>query len=359
MAKQANRMMIGGFVVIAIFILMASLVIFGSGRFFKQTETFVLHFEGSIRGLNVGAPVLFQGVQIGSVTNIVIKASRDDLKASVPVTIQIQPERFQTSDSRLTRYTPNETLPKLIDLGLRGVLTLQSFITGQLMIELDFHPDSPVVFRDTEKKYLEIPTIQSTTKRLALSLQQIDIEGLEQRVTSILDGIDRLVNAPEWTAAMRSFSKTMEQSQLLLSKVDTRFGQIADGMDSNLAEFESLLSDAKRQLNSVAERIDATLDNADGLIININDRVDPLAADTATAIQTYTELARDADAGLQRVASNLDKTLLATREIMAPDAPLVLDLRATLDEISEAARSLKILADLLAQQPESLIRGRE
>ncbi len=359
MAKQANRMMIGGFVVIAIFILMASLVVFGSGRFFKRTETFVLHFEGSIRGLNVGAPVLFQGVQIGSVTNIVIQASKDDLIATIPVTIQIEPERFQTRDSRLARYTPEETLPKLIDAGLRGVLTLQSFITGQLMIEFDFHPDSAAVFRDTEKEYLEIPTIQSTTKRLAQSLQQIDIEGMEQRVTSILDGLDRLVNDPELTSAIRSFSKAMEEVQLLVSRVDTRLGQMADGMDSSLADLESLLSDAKRQMNNVAERVDATLDNADGLIINIKDRVDPLAAETETAIQTYTQLAKDTNAGLQRVVSNLDKTLLATRDIMAPDAPLVLDLRATLDEISEAARSLKTLTDLLAQQPEALIRGRE
>ncbi len=358
MAKEANKMMIGGFVVIAIFILMASLVVFGSGRFFRQTETFVLHFEGSIKGLNVGAPVLFQGVQIGVVTNIVIRANRDDLKASIPVTIQIEPERFQTSDSHLARYTPKETLPKLIDLGLRGVLTLRSLITGQLMIEFDFFPDSPVVFRDTEKKDMEIPTIQSTTARLAQSLLQIDIEELEQKTTSILDGIDRMVNDPELAAALRSFSKTMEDTQLLVSKVDTRLGQMADGMDSNLAELESLLTSAKSQVNTVADRVDATLDSADALMNKISGRIDPLATDTATAIQTYTQLAIDTNTGLQKVVSSLDETLLATRDIMAPDAPLVLDLRTTLDEVSEAARSLKILTDFLAQHPEAVIRGR-
>ena len=62
MAKQANRMMIGGFVVIAVFLLAASVAIFGSGKLFKQTEKFVLYFDGSIKGLNVGAQVLLQGV---------------------------------------------------------------------------------------------------------------------------------------------------------------------------------------------------------------------------------------------------------------------------------------------------------
>ena len=68
MAKQANRMMIGGFVVLAVIIMAASLVVFGSGKFFKKTNKYVLYFDEPVNGLAVGAPVLFQGVQVGSVT---------------------------------------------------------------------------------------------------------------------------------------------------------------------------------------------------------------------------------------------------------------------------------------------------
>ena len=75
MAKQANRMIIGGFVIFAVIILATSLVIFGSGKFFKETREYVLYFDGSIKGLDVGSLVLFQGVQIGSVKKIVLKAS--------------------------------------------------------------------------------------------------------------------------------------------------------------------------------------------------------------------------------------------------------------------------------------------
>lgn len=95
MAKQANRMMIGGFVVIAIGLLAASLVIFGSGKFFRKTNKYVLYFEESIKGLNVGAPVLFQGVQVGTVTGIMIMADFKKIKADIPVYIEIEPARFQ------------------------------------------------------------------------------------------------------------------------------------------------------------------------------------------------------------------------------------------------------------------------
>jgi paraquat-inducible protein B len=74
MAKQANRMMIGGFVVIAVVLLAASLVVFGSGKFFKKTDKYILYFDGSVKGLSVGAPVLFQGVQVGAVSSITIRA---------------------------------------------------------------------------------------------------------------------------------------------------------------------------------------------------------------------------------------------------------------------------------------------
>ena len=150
MAKQANRMMIGGFVVIAVVILAASLVVFGSGKFFKKTEDFVMYFDGSIKGLNVGAPVLFQGVQIGSVKSIVLQADIDQLTLEKPVVIETEPAKFQLEKGQ-KHGKAGENLPELIDKGLRAVLAMQSFITGQLMIELDFFPGTPVNLKNINK----------------------------------------------------------------------------------------------------------------------------------------------------------------------------------------------------------------
>jgi paraquat-inducible protein B len=88
-AKQANRMMIGGFVVVAVVLLATSLVVFGSGKFFKKTEKYVLYFDGSIKGLSVGAPVLLQGVQIGSVASITLNIDPKEIKTDIPVIIEV------------------------------------------------------------------------------------------------------------------------------------------------------------------------------------------------------------------------------------------------------------------------------
>ncbi len=95
MAKQANRMMIGGFVVLAVIIMAASLVVFGSGKFFKKTVTCVMFFDEPVKGLSVGAPVLFQGVQIGSVTIITLQVDPVKMQTHIPVIIEYEPEKFQ------------------------------------------------------------------------------------------------------------------------------------------------------------------------------------------------------------------------------------------------------------------------
>ena len=143
MAKQANRMMIGGFVVLAVIIMAASLVVFGSGKFFKKTNKYVLYFDESVKGLSVGAPVLFQGVPVGSVTNIILQADLVKMKTQIPVIIEIEPERWKV---RTGERNYRKVAAKLIEMGLRAQLIMQSFITGQLMIQLDFYPKSKLCY---------------------------------------------------------------------------------------------------------------------------------------------------------------------------------------------------------------------
>ena len=335
MAKQANRMMIGGFVVISVLIFAASLVVFGSGRFFKKTETFVLHFDGSVKGLAAGAPVLFQGVRIGSVKSIVIRSDPRKLKSQIPVTIEIEPDKFEVGDDgRAVRRDPAESVPKLIDLGLRAVLTMQSFITGQLMIECDFYPDTPVNLRDTDKKYIEIPTIPSTTERLAQSLQKLDIDMLQKSLESILSGIDRLVNNPDLAEAILTLKDTLIKLRQMTATLDARIDPLADSLDG-------VLGDAR------------------GLVGKVDRHVDPLAENMNRTVGDFGRLARNADARVEAATGGLDKTLSATRGVVSEDAPLMVELEETLREVSAAARAFRELANYLAQHPEALIQGKE
>ena len=309
MAKQANRMMIGVFVVLAVIIMAASLVIFGSGKFFKKTVKCVLYFDESVKGLSVGAPVLFQGVQIGSVTSIVLKVDPVKLHPQIPVLIEYEPEKFQVGEqNRKTFRDPRKNIFKLIEKGLRAQLVMQSFITGQLMIQIDFHPGTPVVLRSIDKEYIEIPTIPSTGERLAQALGDLDLKGIEQHLLTVLASADRFVNNPDLTASLRGLKDTLLDASKLLTRVDRQ--------------------------------------------------VDPLASDLKKTVKDFGKLAGNVDGHVGGLTTGLDKTMSAARGVFSEDSPLLVELQNTLKEISAMSRAFRQLAAYLEQHPETVIRGK-
>lgn len=333
MAKQANTMMIGGFVVIAVFLMAASVVILGSGKFFKETDTYVLHFDNSIKGLNVGAQVLAQGVPVGRVSNIVMRTSRKNLTMNIVVYIEIEPDRFQFVEEKEVQRDPAMHLPILIDRGLRAVLTTQSFITGQLIIELDYYPDTPVNLKEPDLEYLEIPTIPSTTERLYQTLQNIDIQGLADHLENTMAGVDAFVNNPDWADGVRSLKVTTEELRQVIGKIDAR-------------------------MDSVIDTIEGTLGDTRKLINNVDEHVEPLAGELGKAAENFNSLALSADESFALLAQELDKTLTGFRGVLSEDASLMIMLEDTLRDVSAMASSMRQLAEYLEQHPEALLQGK-
>ena len=307
MAKQASKMMIGVFLIIALFLLAASLVVFGSGKFFTKTQKFVLYFNEPVKGLDVGSPVLFQGVAVGSVISIDIIADPIKRQANIPVIIQIELDRFKFRKPSET-LNPQKDMPLLIEEGFRATLTMQSLITGKLLIELDYYPGTPLILKNVDKEYIEIPTIPSTTSKLAQALDKLDLEAIQTKLESALDGIAKLVNNPDLAASIGHLKETLRDARKLVNRVDRQ--------------------------------------------------VDPLAQDTKKTVKDIGKLARDLDARVGELAPSLEKTLSAMRGVISDDAPLIVEMDNTLKAISAASRSFRQLADYLEQHPEALIRGK-
>jgi paraquat-inducible protein B len=309
MAKQASRMMIGGFVVLAVIIMAASLVVFGSGKFFQKTVKCIMYFNEPVKGLSVGAPVLFQGVQIGSVTSIVLQVDPTKMQIHIPVIIEYEPAKFQLAGVGLEAWRdPRKNVPKLIEKGLRAQLAMQSLITGQLIIQLDFYPGTPVSLKGIDKEYIEIPTIPSTSAKLAEALEKLDLTKLEKHLESTLAGIDKFVNNPDLSASVRALKDTLQDTRKLITRVDSQ--------------------------------------------------VNPVSDDVRKTVKEFGKLAADIDARVGGLAGGFDKTMAAARGILSPDAPLMVDLENTLQEISAMSRSIRQLANYLDQHPEALIRGK-
>jgi paraquat-inducible protein B len=118
MSKKASKSLIGAFVLGALVLVVAAVVVFGSGKFFRQVKKDVMFFEGSVKGLQIGAPVMFRGVQIGQVTDIVLRINAKELIAFIPVYIEIYPQKIVPIEDK--PIYDEQYLQALIKKGLRA-----------------------------------------------------------------------------------------------------------------------------------------------------------------------------------------------------------------------------------------------
>ena len=138
MSKKANPTLIGVFVVGALVLAVAGVLVFGRGNLFSEKRRYVLFFDESIKGLTVGAPVMFRGVPIGSVTGIKLCFDSQDMSMATPVFIETEPDRIQRIGERplasriLEKRRQKEIMDRLIQKGLRAQLQTESLVTGRL-----------------------------------------------------------------------------------------------------------------------------------------------------------------------------------------------------------------------------------
>jgi paraquat-inducible protein B len=371
MAKPVNRKLIGGFVVLAVGIMAASVVIFGSGQYFKKTEEYVLYFEEPVKGLNIGAPALFRGVQVGQVKNIILRAEVKEFKFHTAVFIEVYPERFEFVGAGTEILDPKRRVPILIERGLRAQLVSLSLITGQLGIQVDFYPGTPAVSRKVamDAKYTEIPTIPSTLAQLEKGMEKLDVEELGAHLKSILAAADRLVNSPDLTAGIHEFKGAMQDARGLLQNANAKVNTLTDNLNGQVRP----LSESMQATLSKAQK---AIDDADKLVRDVDDQVKPLSgsvqatlSDAQKAIdlasQDFHALSGDAEKVLKDLDSHivpmLDQarnTLVNVDNFIGEDSDTRYKLNQALDAIAAASKSLGSLMDYLQQHPEGLLKGK-
>ena len=293
--------MIGAFVLGAVVLGVAAVLVFGSGAFFEERNPFVLYFDSSVKGLEVGSPVIFQGVEVGTVTTVTALINFETGVVAIPVYIEIVQGRVTVvGDPGVKGGVANE-----IKRGMRARLKSLSLITGKLYVDLDYYPDKPAVYKRLDTKTPEIPTIPSeleeiraTVGQFISELRKLPLSELVDKLASAASGVDELMNKPE--------------------------------------------------LDHAIDELDAALTQARGALAKVNARVDPLADSAEGALE-------EARAALQQV----DGAVASVGGMVKPGSPVQYQLIAALQELERAARSVRVLADGLSQQPDSIIFGKE
>ena len=96
MSIRAQPAAIGAFLIGALAIAVGGVAVLASSRWFETRSVFISFFAESVNGLEVGAPVKFQGVPVGSVTELMIQIDRIDKTFQVPVRYDIDLSKLRT-----------------------------------------------------------------------------------------------------------------------------------------------------------------------------------------------------------------------------------------------------------------------
>ncbi len=301
MSRRANPVAIGSFVVGAVVLLVVGVMVFGSGILFRDTTTYVMFFGGDVSGLRVGAPITLRGVPLGKVT--AIRASLERRFNRVESRIAVYAELGEGPidiDAEIPGSGQADGYRFLIENGLRAQLQLQSFVTGQLFVQLDFHPDEPPIFVGGDPDVREIPTIPTpleqvarSARRLLEKLGELPLEEIIENLNLTLAGAGKLLNS--------------EETQNMVKDVGVA-----------VVDLRSVIRQAGRRVDGVSDELEKTL-----------------AAATRALDEARGSLG-----------------------VLSDDSTLRYEVATLLEEATQAARALRVLAEMLERNPESLLSGK-
>lgn len=317
MSKKSNPVFIGAFVVGAIALGIVGLMVFGSGRFFRETYKYVLYFESDVSGLAEGANVKLKGVTIGTVKSILLSVgslaalSGPREKFYVPVIVELDADKTEDLGSLAKPDPP--TVAGLVARGLRAQLASESIVTGVLYVKLDLFPGTKGLRLGEEAgaPYPEIPTlptqleeVQTKAAQFFADLQLIDVQGLVEEIKGTAMATRALMESQGLRDAIAHLDKTMT------------------AIDETLASLRDTTDSARNAIGPLEKQLEPTL------------------------------------AELRATLAEVRNTAGNAGSVLQPDSPLVVALEKALGDAAVTAKSVQDLAALLQRQPDALVRGK-
>jgi len=345
MAKKTNPKLIGGFVVGAIVLAIVGILAFGGTQYFVQKQTAVLFFEGSLSGLDVGSPVTFRGVKVGTVTDVAIQYDVNKATLHIPVHIQIEPDKFQLISGE--RNVKN--ILTLIKRGLRGQLVSVSMVTGQTAINFDLFPGAPLTLTGLEPGQLELPTMPSSLDLLKANVSEVLVKisrlPLEQISSGLLDTIQSANDL------LKHSNGLIDHSVNLVDDLDAQVKPLSANVTGVTDQATATLKEAQARLQlrpgEPAQNLNDTLLDARRLLNEVDRGLPPLF-----------------DAGRQALKAALvaldqvNATLAAAQVAIEPSSPIYYEISGTLRELKSAATAIRVFAEYIQRNPSALLTGK-
>lgn len=343
MKRKAHPTRIGLFMLGAVVLLVAAVVLVSGGALFSSRERAVAYFDGSVYGLQLGAPVVFRGVRLGSVVGIGVVYQGQPGRYAIPVEIEIDRERIAAANG-----TPAPLgVSDLVTQGLSAQLATQSLLTGLLYVDLDLRATAAAARPSAAAGRLpEIPTVATPIQALQQQLQSLNLPQIVADLGAVAAGARQLVGHPRLQHTLDELAASSTELRKLLARADQRLGPLADALQGTL----SATRQTAEQWGGAVDRVGSAVDR----VGRAADRV----GETLARVDGVASAAQPAMADVQRAAAELARSAQALRQAATDEAGVLPQVERAAQDIARASRAVRDLADLLERQPEALLRGR-
>ena len=290
---------------------------------YARKNYWILNFDGSVRGLKIGAPVEFRGIPIGQVLDINLEFDYKKEGFVIPVLIETEPDRLSATGGIPKGDGKKEIMDYLVTKGLRAQLKTGSLLTGQLLVDLDMHPTAPPAKIDWSGRYPTFPTVPTSIDEITTNLthllkklEKLPIEQIGNDLRDSVSGVKELISSAELETSMAALKEILIQTQQFTAVLNEG---IAPELKTAISSMNSTLKQAQKLADSlnagIAAQLEATL--------------------------------KQAQSTLQTISGSVSK-----------DAPLYRQLNQVMKDLGDAARSIRVLADYLERHPDALIYGK-
>ena len=261
----------------------------------QTAYSFTLVFEESVNGLDPGAPVEWQGIRIGTVSDLQLNLAERDSGETVKVIIELQPSRlglsFENSDEAMI------SLEEWVRSGMRVRVATGNILTGKKLIRfVDEIGGDGEGIDFSAKPFPQLPTALSELDAAAdnaevflATLADLPLDELIDAMVRVLDSANTIIADPELSRLPSELNQTL-----------TSFDRVAISLDTASRDLPSLINN----INAIANAGELTLSG------------------------------------------------------LTPESELYIDLASSIRELRDASRSLSALAARLEEQPNALIMGR-
>lgn len=317
------------FVIGAFALLIIALLTFGGVNFFAKPQRFVVYFDESVHGLNLGSSVQLNGVPVGRVVDLNVHYDANTHHSVVAVVCEFSKNKVTDARGNPINVDDRAELQTLVDHGLRARLDVQGLATGLLFVELEFLSvkEFPADNRVTELKYVVVPYVPSSIAQFQTNLTEIlndikkvDFAGIGREVKVLLIDAHRQLDGLDIKALVAQWQKAGAAVETLASSPETK--QTLTNLNATLVDLRGVLGKLDHQIDSNGTELKATL------------------AQTKETLASFNAAAESA------------------RRFIAAQSGLGTDASHTLVQLSDAAEAVQRLAEFLERNPQALISGK-